>query len=152
MPHLSNYPPGVTGLEPEIVGYPETDIVVNTADESITDLANAVVVMDWAWNDDMDNDDAVLYATAHGKSIAALVAFVQKVASMETIDDVVLITEDQIVDAIRYLAVENKLVAEGAGAISLAAALNTPVEERGKTVCVLTGGSIDPEKLAKILK
>ena len=89
MPHLSNYPPGVTGLEPEIVGYPETDIVVNTADESITDLANAVVVMDWAWNDDMDNDDAVLYATAHGKSIAALVAFVQKVASMETIDDVV---------------------------------------------------------------
>jgi len=70
----------------------------------------------------------------------------------ETIDDVVLVSEEQIADAIRYLAVENKLVAEGAGAMSLAAALNTTVEERGKTVCVITGGSIDPEKLAKILK
>jgi len=50
----------------------------------------------------------------------------------ETIDDVVLVSEDKIADAIRYLALENKLVAEGAGAISLAAALNTPVEERGK--------------------
>lgn len=70
----------------------------------------------------------------------------------ETIDDVILVSEDKIADAIRYLAVENKLVAEGAGAISLAAALDTPVEERGKTVCVITGGSIDPTKLAKILK
>ena len=70
----------------------------------------------------------------------------------ETIDDVVLASEDQIADAIRYLALENKLVAEGAGAICLAAALKTPVEERGKTVCVLTGGSIDAGKLAKILK
>ena len=64
----------------------------------------------------------------------------------------VLVSEEQIADAIRYLALENKLVAEGAGAMSLAAALNTPVEERGKTVCVLTGGSIDAGKLAKILK
>lgn len=70
----------------------------------------------------------------------------------ETIDEVVLVSEDQIKEAIRYLAVENKLVAEGSGAMSLAAALYTPVEERGKSVCVLTGGSIDPEKLAKILK
>jgi threonine dehydratase len=70
----------------------------------------------------------------------------------ETIDDVVLVSEDQIADAIRYLALENKLVAEGAGAMSLAAALDTPVEARGKTVCVLTGGSIDSEKLAKLLK
>ena len=70
----------------------------------------------------------------------------------ETIDDVVLVSEEQIADAIRYLAIENKLVAEGAGAISLAAALTTPVEQRGKTVCVITGGSIDPAKLAKILK
>lgn len=70
----------------------------------------------------------------------------------ETIDDVVLVSEEQIADSIRYLAVQNKLVSEGAGAISLAAALESPVEKRGKTVCVVTGGSIDPEKLAKILK
>lgn len=70
----------------------------------------------------------------------------------ETIDDVVLVQEEQIREAIRYLALENKLVTEGAGAISLAAAWGAPVEHRGKTVCVLTGGSIDAEKLAEIIK
>lgn len=71
---------------------------------------------------------------------------------LDTIDDVVKVSEDQIKYAIKYLAVENKLVTEGSAAMSLAAALNTPVEDRGKTVCVLTGGSIDPGKLAEILK
>jgi threonine dehydratase len=70
---------------------------------------------------------------------------------MEVIDDVVLVSEDQIKEAIRYLALENKLVAEGSGAMSLAAALNTPKDERGKTVCILTGGSIDAEKLSHII-
>lgn len=70
---------------------------------------------------------------------------------MEAIDEVELVSEDQIKDAIRYLALENKLVTEGSGAVSLAAALNTPKEERGKAVCILTGGSIDAEKLTKIL-
>jgi threonine dehydratase len=70
---------------------------------------------------------------------------------MEAIDDVVLVSEKQIKNAIRYLAIENKLVAEGSGAMSLAAALATPKSERGKTICILTGGSIDAEKLGKIL-
>ena len=91
-----------------------------------------------------DGNSVNLGAFPHSDKVLRLV--------QETIDDVVLVTEDQIKEAIRYIAVENKLVAEGSGAISLAAALNTPVEEQGKTVCVLTGGSIDPEKLAKILK
>ena len=69
----------------------------------------------------------------------------------ETIDEVVLVSEDQIKDSIRYLALENKLVAEGSGAMSLAAALNTPKSKRGKTVCILTGGSIDSDKLTKII-
>jgi len=69
----------------------------------------------------------------------------------ETIDKVVLVSEEQMKDAIRYLALENKLIAEGAGAMSLAAALETPMEERGKTVCILTGGNIDADKLTKIL-
>jgi len=70
----------------------------------------------------------------------------------ESLDDLVLVSEDQIRDAIRMLAVENKIVAEGAGAASLAAALTVPKEERGNAVCVITGGSIDPEKLADILR
>jgi threonine dehydratase len=71
---------------------------------------------------------------------------------MEVVDEVVLVSENDIKKAIRYLALENKLVTEGSGAMSLAAALNTPKEERGKTVCILTGGSIDSDKLIKIIQ
>ena len=69
----------------------------------------------------------------------------------DVINDVVVVPEDKIADSIRYLALENKLVVEGAGALSLAAALMTPKSERGKTVCVLSGGSIDAETLNKII-
>ena len=56
-----------------------------------------------------------------------------------------------VADAIRLLFVRNKFVAEGAGAIALAAAL---AENRnlGKTVCVVSGGNIDPEVIASILR
>ena len=67
------------------------------------------------------------------------------------VDEVVLVSEDEIKNAIRYLALENKLVCEGSSAKSLAAALKTPKDERGKTVCVLSGGSIDTDKLTKII-
>jgi len=69
----------------------------------------------------------------------------------ETLDDVVVISEAEITRAVRLLALENKLVVEGAGAIGLAAALAAPKDRRGKSVCVVTGGSIDPVKLAHIL-
>ena len=69
-----------------------------------------------------------------------------------TLAEVVLVSESEIVKAVRLLALENKLVTEGAGAISLAAALAMPKEERGKSVCILSGGSIDAEKLAHILE
>jgi len=49
------------------------------------------------------------------------------------------------------LATENKLVTEGSGALSLAAALNVDKKERGKTMCNLSGGSIDSTKLNRIL-
>jgi threonine dehydratase len=70
----------------------------------------------------------------------------------ETLDEVIVVSEREIAKAIRTCAVENKLVAEGAGAISLAAAMKTPKEERSKTVCILSGGSIDAVKLAHMLE
>ena len=69
----------------------------------------------------------------------------------EVLDDVVLVSEDMIKDSIRYLATENKMFVEGAAATTLAAALNEEKENRGNTVCILSGGSIDPEKVAEIL-
>ena len=61
----------------------------------------------------------------------------------EVIDDVVLVSEEEIARAIRLLAVENKLVVvEGAGAVSLAAAYSAPKSQRGRTVCILSGGRL----------
>jgi threonine dehydratase len=70
----------------------------------------------------------------------------------DVLEDVVIVSEEQIAESIRLLATENKLVTEGSGALSLAAALDVDKEERGNTVCILSGGSIDSEKLVKVLK
>ena len=69
----------------------------------------------------------------------------------QVVDEAALVSEADARAAIRRLALGNKLIAEGAGAISVAAALNEPPEKRGKTVCIVSGGSIDPELLASIL-
>lgn len=69
----------------------------------------------------------------------------------QLIDDIVTVEEIQVFEAIKLLALKNKLVAEGAGALAVAAAMQTPAAKRGKSVAVISGGSIDPDKLASIL-
>ena len=70
----------------------------------------------------------------------------------ETLDGVAVVSEAQVREAVRALAQEGKLVAEGAGALALAAALDTPLEERGLCVCLVTGGNIPPKLLDEILR
>ena len=67
------------------------------------------------------------------------------------VDDVVLVSEDSVKATIKRLAQGNRIIAEGAAALSVAAALETPAEKRGQTVCLVTGGSIDTDKLLEIL-
>ena len=69
----------------------------------------------------------------------------------DLVDDTVLVSEDDVRAAVRHLALREKIVAEPSGALALAAALATPDRERGPTVCIVTGGSIDAVKLAGIL-
>jgi threonine dehydratase len=52
--------------------------------------------------------------------------------------------------AVRLLATRGRVVAEGAGALSVAAALAGHGGE-GRVVCVVSGGNIDPDRLAAIL-
>lgn len=70
----------------------------------------------------------------------------------ELLDDVVTVEEEAVFAAIQQLALKNKVIAEGAGALAVAAALQTPEAERGRTVAIISGGSIDPDKLANILR
>ena len=53
-------------------------------------------------------------------------------------------------EAVRLLATRAHVVAEGAGALSVAAALAGHGGE-GRIVCIVSGGNIDPDRLATIL-
>jgi threonine dehydratase len=67
------------------------------------------------------------------------------------IDDVVTVSLAQVADAIRLLAENNHIVAEGAGAVSVAAALAAEYTQT-KVCAVISGGNIDGETLASILR
>ena len=55
-----------------------------------------------------------------------------------------------VAEAVRLLATRARVVAEGAGALALAAALAGHGGD-GRVVCIVSGGNIDPERLAAIL-
>jgi len=70
----------------------------------------------------------------------------------ELLDDFVLVTDDEINEAVRLLARNAKQVAEGAGAASLAGAIKLRDQMRGKKVVgILSGGNITPERFAAVL-
>jgi threonine dehydratase len=67
------------------------------------------------------------------------------------VDDSIVVSLQQIATAIKLLAERNRVIAEGAGGSSVAAAL-TGKAGTGKIVCVISGGNIDVVKLTKILE
>jgi threonine dehydratase len=68
------------------------------------------------------------------------------------VDDIALVTEDQIERAVATLITIEKTVVEGAGAAGLAALLAAPDRYRGRNVgLVLTGGNIDTRLIASVL-
>ena len=68
------------------------------------------------------------------------------------VDEVVTVSEDEIAMAILTLMERQKLVAEGAGAVSVAAVLADKVPVDGKNVvCVVSGGNIDVNILSRVL-
>jgi threonine dehydratase len=66
------------------------------------------------------------------------------------VDDTVIVTTEQVAAAIRLLIDRCSVVAEGAGAVPVAAALASG--RRGpRTVCIVSGGNIDAAKLTTIM-
>ncbi|MHB8471034.1 MAG: threonine ammonia-lyase [Gaiellaceae bacterium] len=57
---------------------------------------------------------------------------------------------DEVAAAVRLLALRARVVAEGAGALALAAALRGDAGE-GRLVCIVSGGNIDAAVLARLL-
>ena len=72
--------------------------------------------------------------------------------SQKYVDDIALVSEDEICAAILRLLEEEKMVAEGAGAVSVAAAMFNKVPIKGKkTVCLVSGGNIDVNILNRVI-
>ena len=68
------------------------------------------------------------------------------------VDDVVTVKEGEIASAILTILEKQKLVAEGAGAVGIAAAMYGKVDVKGKKVCaLLSGGNVDVTMLERII-
>jgi threonine dehydratase len=69
------------------------------------------------------------------------------------VDDMVLVEEDQIAAAILLLLERKKILAEGAGAVSLAALLSGSVKisEKSRIVLIISGGNVDSSVLGRIV-
>jgi threonine dehydratase len=64
------------------------------------------------------------------------------------VDDAVAVPLDDVAEAVRLLASHARVVAEGAGALALAAAQR----REGRIICIVSGGNIDAAVLARVLE
>ncbi len=68
------------------------------------------------------------------------------------VDEIVTVSDDEVAAAILTLIEQQKLVAEGAGAVSVAAAMFNKVPIQGKkVVCLVSGGNIDVTNLNRVI-
>ncbi len=69
------------------------------------------------------------------------------------VDEIVTVSDDEIAAAILALIEQQKLIAEGAGAVSVAAVMFDKIPVKGKKVCCLvSGGNIDVTILSRVIK
>lgn len=68
------------------------------------------------------------------------------------VDQVVTVNDDETAAAILAMIEQQKIVAEGAGAVAVAAAMfgNLPIQGK-KTVCLVSGGNIDVDTLSRVI-
>ncbi len=68
------------------------------------------------------------------------------------VDEIFTVTEDEIATAILTLMEQQKLIAEGAGAVAVAAALFNKIPVQNKNVaCIVSGGNIDVTILSRVI-
>ena len=70
----------------------------------------------------------------------------------EHVDDIAVVSEHDVLDAIRFVAEHERLIIEGAAAVAVAAVRTRQIDLRGKRAAViLSGANIDLAKLLKVL-
>jgi threonine dehydratase len=71
---------------------------------------------------------------------------------LEHVDDMISVSEKDIIFAVQFLFFRMKLVVEPSGALGLAALLNKKIEPKGKVGVILSGGNIDAQTMERVLK
>jgi len=108
---------------------------------------SAPLAASWAAGTPMEID----YQPSFVDGIGAKGVFPRMFERARQLIDGPLVAElNAVADAVKLLAERNRVVAEGAGACSVACALSGEAGA-GKVVCIVSGGNIDSTKLAKIL-
>ena len=69
---------------------------------------------------------------------------------LPVVDDSITVTLDEVATAMKLIAEKSRTIAEGAGALSLAAALSGKAGD-GPIVCVVSGGNIDLGKFSELV-
>ncbi len=104
---------------------------------------------------------AAAFAAGEPTEVEYIASFVDGIGSSRVLDEMwplvkellagsLVASLEDVAAAVRLLAVRNRVVAEGAGATGVAAALNGSAGT-GKVVCIVSGGNIDTAKLATIV-
>ncbi len=71
----------------------------------------------------------------------------------ELVDEVITVTEEEIAQGMLFLLEHQKIVSEGAGAVSTAALLSKKYQptEGEKVVCIVSGGNVDVNTLYRVI-
>ena len=70
----------------------------------------------------------------------------------EYVDEIALVTDDEVASAILALIEKQKMIAEGAGAVAVAAVMTDKFDLKGKrVVAVVSGGNIDVTSLSRVI-
>lgn len=67
------------------------------------------------------------------------------------VDDIALVTDDQVRDAMRFAFERLKLVIEPSGATGLAALLSGRIPVSGRVGVIISGGNVSPERFAELI-
>ncbi len=70
---------------------------------------------------------------------------------MNNVDDMQTVTEEAIIDAVRFLFYRMKLVVEPSGALGVAALLSGVVKPTGRVGVIISGGNVDGPTMIQIL-
>lgn len=72
---------------------------------------------------------------------------------LKYVDDIVAVSEEEVIKAMRLIWSHTKVLSESSGAVTLAALLSNrlPIENGAKVVCLLTGGNTDLTQALKYL-